>query len=79
MIVFKAYLGHLETSDSIRSLLGSGDLVPIDSWSEVGLTYEKYDTAAFKRSWNKIVKAADGLQNLDKIPSEGTVGVLYEY
>lgn len=79
MIVYKAYLGQSETSVSIRNLLGKGELVPLDSWAEVGLTYEKYDTDDIKRSWNKIVKAPDGLQNLDKIPLEGTLGILYEY
>lgn len=78
MIVYKAYLGQTETSDSIRSLLRSGELVPIDSWSEVGLTYEKYDIADMKRNWNKIAKAANGLQSLDRLPSEGSVGLLYE-
>lgn len=79
MIVYKAFLGRSGTSDSIRSLLGSGELVPIDSWSEVGLTYEKYDTDAFKRVWNKILKEQGGLEKLDKIPTDGTLGILYEY
>jgi hypothetical protein len=78
MLVFKAYLGQSTTSDSIRSLLGSGDLVPIDSWSEVNLTYEKYETEDFNRVWNKIVRTQDGLQSLDKVPVEGTWGLLYE-
>jgi len=42
MLVFKSYLGQSSTSDSIKKLLASGELVPIDSWSEVKLTYEKY-------------------------------------
>jgi hypothetical protein len=78
MIVFKAYLGQAGTSDSIRALLARGDLVPIDSWAEVGLSYEKYDTDDFRRSWDKIAKAPEGLQNLAKVPAEGTWGVLYE-
>ena len=45
MLISKKFLGQSETFDSIRSLLQYGDLQPIDSWSEVRLTYEKYDTA----------------------------------
>jgi hypothetical protein len=78
MIVYKAYLGKSDTSDSIRSLLRNGELVPIDSWSSVGLTYEKYSTDDLERSWNKIVKSLDGLQNLTKVPAEGSWGILYE-
>lgn len=78
MIVFKAYLGQSGTYDSIHGLLRLGELVPIDSWSELGLTYEKYDAEDFKRSWNKIIKSADGLQDLVKVP-EGNWGLLYEY
>ena len=44
MVVYKSYLGQSGTSDSIRSLLRTGELLPIDSWSEIGLTYEKYST-----------------------------------
>jgi len=79
MIVYKGYLGQSGTSDSIRSLLGTGELVPINSWSEEGLTYEKYSNEDLERSWNKIVKSADGLQNLKKVPTEGSWGILYEY
>jgi hypothetical protein len=79
MIVYKAYLGQSGTSDSIRSLLRTGELVPIDSWSEEGLTYEKYSTEDLKRNWSKIVKAANGLENLDKVPTEGSWGILYEF
>jgi len=79
MLVYKSYLGHSETDDSIRNLLKAGQLVPIDSWSEVGLTYEKYATEDIERNWNKIVKEADGLQELGKVPSEGSWGILYEY
>jgi hypothetical protein len=79
MIVYKTYLGQSETSDSIRSLLRTGELVPIDSWAEVGFTYEKYTTEHLERSWNKIVKSRDGLQNLDKVPREGSWGILSEY
>ena len=78
MIVYKKYLGVSDTSDSIRKLLGSGDLMPIDSWSEVGLMYEKYNNEDLKRNWGKILKASDGLQNLDKLPTEGSWGILYE-
>ena len=78
MIVYKAYLGQSETSDSIHTLLRSGELMPIYSWSEVGLMYEKYDTTDFKRNWDKIVKASNGLKNLYKVPSEGYWGLLYE-
>ena len=78
MVVYKNYLGESETSDSIRKLLGSGDLIPIDSWSEVGLMYEKYNNEDLKRNWNKIAKAPDGLRNLDKVPTEGSWGILYE-
>jgi hypothetical protein len=78
MIVFKAFLGGQETSNSLRALLGAGNLVPIDSWSEVGLSYEKYESEDLKDSWNKIVKSPDGLQDLSKVPSEGSWGILYE-
>jgi hypothetical protein len=78
MIIYKAYLGQSATSDSIRDLLGLGELVPVDSWSEVGLTYEKYETNDLQRAWNKIVKSDDGLQMLDKVPTEGTWGFLNE-
>jgi hypothetical protein len=78
MIVFKAYLGQSGTSDSVRSLLGSGDLVPIDSWSEVGLSYEKYETGDLQRTWSKIAKSPDGLQSLDRVPTDGSWGLLYE-
>jgi hypothetical protein len=79
MIVYKAYLGQSGTSDSIRNLLRTGELVPIDSWSELGLTYEKYDMKDIERNWNKIVKDAKGLENLNKVPREGYWGILYEY
>ena len=78
MIVFKAFLGDSRTADSIKSLLGNGDLVPIDSWSEINLSYEKYELEDFQRSWDKILKAPGGLQNLDKIPPDGSLGLLYE-
>lgn len=78
MIIFKKYLGQSGTDDSIRKLLGSGDLVPIDSWSEVGLNYEKYNNDDIKRSWGKIIKSADGLQTLERVPEDGTWGILYE-
>jgi hypothetical protein len=78
MLVYKALLGESETSDSIRALLGSGELVPIDSWSEVKLTYEKYTTEDLQHIWNKIVKSPDGLNDLSEVPKEGTWGVLYE-
>jgi hypothetical protein len=78
MIVYKAYLGQSGTADSIRALLGRGDLVPIDSWSEPHLTYEKYDTEDLQRSWSNVVKSPDGLQTLDQVPSDGTWGILYE-
>lgn len=77
MIVFKSYLGQSGTQESIRSLLGSGELVPLDSWSEVGFSYEKYDNEDLQRAWSKI-KTEGGLQNLDKVPSDGTWGILYE-
>ncbi len=32
----------------------------------------------FERNWNKIVKDADGLENLNKAPTEGSWGILYE-
>ena len=79
MLVFKAYLGQSGTSDSIKSLLRTGDLIPIDSWSEKGFTYEKYNTEDIQGNWNKIIKDADGLQKLDKVPTEGMWGILYEY
>jgi hypothetical protein len=79
MIVFKKYLGQSASSDSIRALLGRSDLVPTDSWSELGLTYEKYNNDDLKRNWGKIVKSGDGLQNLDRVPSDGTWGIMYEY
>jgi len=79
MIVYKAYLGQSGTSDSIKSLLRTAELMPIDSWSEIGLTYEKYSTEDFERNWNKITKDADGLKNLNKVPREGSWGILYEY
>lgn len=78
MVIYKAYLGESETSDSIRGLLRSGELVPVDSWSEVSLNYEKYYSEDVERNWNKIVKSADGLKSLDKVPTEGTWGLLYE-
>jgi hypothetical protein len=78
MLVYKALLGESGTSDSIRTLLGTGELVPIDSWSEVGLAYEKYSTEDVRRNWNKIAKSADGLKELSKVPDEGTWGFLYE-
>ena len=79
MIVYKAYLGQSGTSNSIRSLLGTGELVPINSWSEVGLNYEKYSTEDLERVWSKIVKSPDGLQDLSKVPAEGSWGLLYEH
>ncbi len=79
MVVYKSYLGQSGTSDSIRSLLRTGELLPIDSWSEIGLTYEKYSTEDLVRNWNKIIKDADGLQDLGKVPTEGSWGILYEY
>jgi hypothetical protein len=78
MIVFKAFLGKAETSDSLRNLLGSGDLMSIDSWSEVAFIYEKYEIEDLKRNWSRILKSAGGLQDLDKVPSEGSWGILYE-
>jgi hypothetical protein len=78
MLIFKKRLGQSETSNSIRALLGSGELVPIDSWSEVGLTYEKYEIQDLKQAWGRIVKSNDGLETLDKVPVEGTWGLLYE-
>jgi hypothetical protein len=78
MIVYKKYLGQLETSNSIRSLLAQGKLVPIDSWSELGLTYEKYDVDDLKRIWKEIIKSPGGLEDLTKVPTEGTWGILYE-
>lgn len=79
MIVFKAYLGQSGTSDSIRNLQRLGELVPIDSWAEVTFKYEKYVTEDLKRVWNKMVRSPDGLKNLDKVPTEGSWGILYEY
>jgi hypothetical protein len=78
MIVYKAYLGQSDASDSILGLLRIGELVPIDSWSSVGLKYEKYSTEDFQRCWNKI-KSPHGLQDLSKVPTEGSWGILYEY
>jgi hypothetical protein len=78
MIIYKAYLGQTATADSIRSLQGRGDLVAIDSWSEIRLTYEKYDTDDLQRNWTSIVKSPDGLQTLDKVPTDGLWGILYE-
>jgi hypothetical protein len=78
MIVYKAYLGEKETANSIRGLQGRGDLVTIDSWSEIHLTYEKYDTDDLQRNWGNIVKSPDGLQALDKVPTDGAWGLLYE-
>ena len=78
MIVYKRYLGQTGTSDSIHILLGNGELVPSDSWSEVGLIYEKYNIDDLKRNWDKIAKSEGGLENLDKVPTEGTWGILYE-
>jgi hypothetical protein len=78
MIIYKAYLGQEETSNSVRALLASGELEPIDSWSEVNLTYEKYDNEDLKRDWDKIVKSSQGLQRLDRVPADGTWGLLYE-
>ena len=78
MIVFKAYLGQAVSLNSIRSLQQRGELVSSDSWSEVNLTYEKYDSEIIKRVWNKITKAPDGLVDLSKVPTDGTWGFLYE-
>lgn len=78
MLVFKKYVGESATSDSIRTLLGTADLVPIDSWSEIDLTYEKYDSGDLKRVWSKIVKSAGGLEDLSNLPDEGSWGILYE-
>ena len=78
MLIYKAYLGQTGTSDSIRALLARGELVPIDSWSEVVLSYEKYDMGDLQRAWNKIEKSTDGLKDLDKVTTEGTWGLLYE-
>ncbi|MDH2901911.1 MAG: hypothetical protein PXY39_13160 [archaeon] len=78
MIVYKRYLGQTGTSEAIHSLLGNGELVPSDSWSEVGLIYEKYNIDDLKRNWDKIVKSEGGLENLDNVPTEGTWGILYE-
>ena len=50
----------------------------MDSWSEVAFTYEKYDTEDIKSHWNEIVKSPDGLKNLDRVPTDGTWGILYE-
>jgi hypothetical protein len=79
MIIYKAHLGQSGTYESIRGLLRTGELVPIDSWSEKGLTYEKYTTEDIKRNWDKIVKDANGLKNLDRVPADGSWGILYEY
>ncbi len=70
--------GQTGTSEAIHSLLGNGELVPSDSWSEVGLIYEKYNIDDLKRNWDKIAKSEGGLENLDKVPTEGTWGILYE-
>ena len=78
MIVFKAYLGQSAAMNSIRNLQRSGDLVSLDSWSEVNLTYEKYDSEVIKEVWDKIVKLPDGLADLNKVPMDGTWGFLYE-
>ena len=78
MVVYKKYVGQDETYDSIRALQGRGDLVAMDSWSEVGLNYEKYNNEDVTRCWDSIAKAADGLKTLDRVPSEGTWGILYE-
>jgi hypothetical protein len=78
MLVYKKYLGQSETESSIRRLLGSGDLVPIDSWSEVSFTYEKYNTEDLQKTWAKITKASDGVQSLDQVPEDGSWGILYE-
>lgn len=78
MIVYKKYLGDSHASDSIRGLLARADLVPIDSWSEVGLVYEKYDTDDLKRNWDKIIKTSGGLESLDGVPTTGAWGILHE-
>lgn len=78
MIVYKAYVGASETSDSIRRLLAIGDFVPIDSWSEIGLTYEKYETEDVQRVWSKIIKRPEGIQDISKVPLDGSWGFLYE-
>ncbi len=78
MIVYKAYLGQIDTANSIRTLLGSGNLVPTDSWSELHLSYERYDSDDLQRNWGNIAKTSDGLQTLDNVPSDGTWGILYE-
>jgi len=78
MIVYKAYLGQTGTANSIRDLQRRGALVSMDSWSELHFTYEKYDTEDLRRNWTSIVKSSDGLQSLDKVPSDGSWGILYE-
>lgn len=76
--MYKSYVGQSSTADSIKGLLASGDLVPIDSWSEVSLTYEKYEAEDLKRVWSNIVKDTRGLASLDRVQSDGTWGLLYE-
>ena len=78
MLVYKAFLGSSETADSIRRLLATGELIPIDSWSEIGLTYEKYETEDMLRAWSKIAKRPNGLQDTSKVPTDGSWGFLYE-
>jgi len=31
-----------------------------------------------KRAWDKIIVAKDGLQNVERVPEEGSWGILYE-
>ena len=78
MIIYKTFLGQAATSDSIRSLQGQGDLEALDSWSEVGFRYEKFETKDLQRVWDKIAKSPEGLQNSAKVPQDGTWGLLFE-
>jgi hypothetical protein len=78
MIVYKAFLGQSDTSDSIRKLQASSELEEIDSWSEASFTYEKYNTEDVQRNWDKILRTSNGLQSLDKVPLEGSWGILYD-
>lgn len=78
MIVYKTYLGEIPTFNSIKALQSQGELMPLDSWSELGFTYEKYNSEDLVRNWNRIVKSEKSLVRLDKVPTEGAWGILYE-
>lgn len=78
MLVYRGLLGQSETYDSIRKLQSTAQLSPIDSWSEVGFTYEKYNTGQIRDIWGKIVKSPGGLQGLEKVSTDGAWGILYE-